>query len=139
MSSGTSGSMRKLRALLTTKWPAAAKALFDVAGHGGVERRKHDFRAATRRARLDGAAAGGVRDRVGQAPRRDVVVGLAFGALAGGEPGEDEPGMARQARDELLTDNAGRAKHADVDPLPSSSRKQKTRLGICRGGLLVAR
>ena len=91
------------------------EGLLDVAGDRRVERGKHDLRAAARRARLDGIGAERVGNRRGEPPRRDGAVGLAFRSLAGGEPGGAKPGMAREARDELLADDAGGAEDADVE------------------------
>ena len=43
-------------------------------------------------------------------------VGLAGAAVAGGEPGDVEPGVVREELDESLSDHAGRAENAYVTP-----------------------
>ena len=53
--------------------------------------------------------------------------------------------MRGQAGHELLPDHAGGTQDTDINrshepaPFADPIQKQKTRLGICRGGLLVAR
>ena len=125
--------------------PGGGEGAFDLAGHRGVEAREHDLRSAARRAGLDHAGRGGVGNRRGQAPGRHAAVGLALRALAGRQPGEVEPRMRGQAGHELLPDHSRGTQDTDVNrsheptPFADSIQKQKTRLGMCRGGLLVAR
>ncbi len=51
-----------------------------------------------------------------EAPVTGLGVGLAGAAVAGGEPGDVEPGMIREKLDESLTDHSGRAENAYVTP-----------------------
>ena len=46
--------------------------------------------------------------------------------------------MPREAKHELLPHHPCRSQHADVNPLHVSLQKQKTRLGVCRGGWWLA-
>src|SRR5690606_11109747 len=48
-------------------------------------------------------------------PPRQVAIAAADGPFARPEPRDAEPGMPRQARDNLLPDDPGRPQHADVD------------------------
>ena len=58
-----------------------------------------------------------VRQRGGETPGARVAIRLALRSLAGAEPGDLEPRMVREQRDELLADHAGRAENADFDLL----------------------
>ena len=57
------------------------------------------------------------RDALGQRsvqpPLGGFAVGLAAGAVAGGEPGDLEPGMVFEELNEALADHSGRAQDAD--------------------------
>jgi hypothetical protein len=81
----------------------------DLAGDRGVKAGEHHLGTFARLARLDGPARRRARHGRGQPPRRDLAIELALRPLAGGQPADAKPRMARQPRDKLLTDDAGRA------------------------------
>ena len=141
-SSGTAGSMRWFRELLTTRWPASANACSISPATLASSAEKTRLRAAAGRAGLDAALRDAWRDGGVEPPGRGVGVALALRALAGGQPDEREPRVTGQLIDELLADHAGRAEHPDLDPLlhvlapgasgPSNDETRRRR--VPRGG-----
>jgi hypothetical protein len=127
------------------------KGLLDLAGDRGVHGREDELGRAAR------AGPGLLHDEVGhiggnrdgQPPRRGLAIGLPGRSLAGAHPGQAEPGMVCELRDELLAHHAGGPKDADVDPLhcpflpgrPEGLRYtgKKKPAGCYVGGLLEAR
>ena len=114
-SSGTSRSMRWLRELETTTWPAWAKARsISVATEASIA--ENSSRGA-----LPGLHSSTVRsgDRVrraaGQVPGHGVPVLLAGGAVARAQPLQVEPRVALQELDEMLAHHAGGAQNAYFD------------------------
>ena len=88
---------------------------FDFAGDRRVEAGEHQLRRPARRRLLDGQSRHVFRRRGRQAPRGGVAIGLALGTMTGAEPGDLEPRVVREQRNELLADHAGRAKDADFN------------------------
>ncbi len=92
----------------------------ELAGDGGVDGGEDDARQVGA-GELGGV---GLEDHLGdalgerrvEAPGAGFGVGLAGAAVAGGEPGDVEPGMVFEKLDEPLTDHAGRAENAYVAP-----------------------
>src|SRR5262249_17037504 len=111
MSSGTSGSIRWFRALLTTRRPLAANAVSASPATG----------AASAEERSEGGVARGERGRrrgggqLGRQPPGELAVALARRSLAGGEPRDAEPRVIGKQRHEMLPDDARGAEYADVD------------------------
>ena len=98
MTSGTAGSIRAVRVLLTTRWPAAANAGSISVGDRRVERREHQPRPLARACRPAPACAGPRRAAACRAARSTASrVGLALGAPARRQPGRLEPRMRSRA------------------------------------------
>ena len=95
--------------------PGGGEGAFDFSGDRRVEPGEHQLRRAARRRLLDGQSRDIVRRRRGQTPRGGVAIGLALRTMAGAEPGDLEPRVVREERDELLADHAGRAEDANFD------------------------
>ena len=130
--SGTSASIRNVFVLLTTVWPADAKAGSRVAGHAGVEGREHQLRRTPGDGRFHHEVLDVRRRRPAQQPRQ-VAVPPAGRPFAGAEPGHPEPRMIRQTLDQLLPDDAGGSENADVPTpcahgrvLPEPSRSSRS-------------
>src|SRR5204863_169639 len=77
---------------------------FDLAGHGGVEAGEDELRRAAGRRGVDAERRDLVGQRRRQPPCRRVAIRLPRRSLARAEPRRPEPGMGREARDELLAD-----------------------------------
>ena len=101
------------------------KGALDLGGHRRIEAREHELRRAAGRRRVDTERGDIVRECRGQAPGGRVAVRLAFRALAGAEPGDAKPRMARQQGDKLLTDHAGGTEDSDGDRGHDTRSKKK--------------
>src|SRR6202042_2713559 len=93
---------------------------------GRVDRRKDDAREVGTGVFRSIGLEDHLRDVRGQrrveTPRAGFGVGFAGRAVAGGEPGNVEPGVVREELDESLSDRTGRAKNTYVTPFHNLSR-----------------
>ena len=85
----------------------------DVSRDRRIETREDQLRRTPRRRGLHGPPGDLVRQLAGKTPCRGIAKRLALRALARAEPVHLEPRMAREQRDELLADHAGRPEDSD--------------------------